>query len=176
MAYYALLGMGCWLVEMTVYLRYFGPLRSKYYRDAELIHGKIRKQNDSTIFWKPVAVIVFCPIFEEFIFRGPILLLVQHNQMVLSLMGTLIMGAIFGILHKYEDLGFYGDNTKAYYCHYDCLAIAFGGLCLGLITIVGVSLWPAIIAHGLWNGNLFLEQHSQKYNRVVNRYTMLLQR
>lgn len=177
MAYqYALLGIGCWLVEITIYLRYFKPLSSKYYRDMELVHGKIRKQSDSTVLWESLGVTVLYPIIEEFIFRGPILLLVQHDQIVLSLTGSLIGGVIFGIIHKYENLGFYDDGTEAYYCHYDCLAIAFGGLCLGLITIVGISLWPAIIAHSLWNGNVFLIKHSQKYGRVTNRYVMLVRR
>lgn len=177
MAYqYVLLGMGCWLFEMTVYLRYFKPLRSKYYKEAELIYGKIRKQSDSTVFWEFFGIIVFCPIFEEFIFRGPILLLVQHDQIILSLVALLIGGAVFGILHKYESLGLYDNGTKAYYCNVDCLVIAFSGLCLGLIAIIGASLWPAIIAHSLWNGSIFLREHSQKYDRIVNGYAMLLQR
>lgn len=173
---YILLGMGCWLVGMVVYARYFEPLRNGYCKNMESVHGKIVYDNDSSTFSSFIFPIIFAPIFEEFIFRGPILLLIQYNQVMWSLIVSLILGAIFGIAHKYESLGYYNDGTKSYYCNTDLLSIAFGGLSYGLITIIGTSLWPAIIAHGLWNGGVFLENNNPKYSRFIHKCNMLLQR
>ncbi|PIR42084.1 MAG: hypothetical protein COV30_00325 [Candidatus Yanofskybacteria bacterium CG10_big_fil_rev_8_21_14_0_10_37_15] len=133
----------------------------------ELIHGKFKNKNYST--FQKVLIFLFSfvtvPICEELIFRGPILLLIQHDQLALSLAGTLILGSFFGVLHKDRD-----------YSWLDCLFIAFAGICLGLITIASVSLYPAIIAHSFHNGDAFLQTYNQNYRRIKNKYATLVQR
>ena len=173
---YILWGIGYWLIDMVIYLRYFGPLKSGYYQNVESIQDEFREQHSSTLLWEFIGLVVFYPFGEELIFRGPILLLVQHNQMIWALVATFVGGAIFGIIHKFEDLDPYTNRTKVCYSNMICLSIALSGVGYGLLTIIKVSLWPSIIAHSLWNSNVLLIHYSEKYDNFIVRLSILLQR
>ncbi|MGF1600125.1 MAG: lysostaphin resistance A-like protein [Acidimicrobiales bacterium] len=95
--------------------------------------------------WLPVvvaAVVLGAPLAEEFFFRGLVLRAIEKRAgPVVAVIGST---AVFTLPH-YVGAGL--DGTLVLFA-----AIGTVGLVLGTVTVVVGRLWPAIIAHMLFNG------------------------
>lgn len=84
------------------------------------------------------GIVIGAPVFEELVFRG--FLTTSFNQTRLGLRGSAVLSSlVWTLLHAS-----YGGGLLA--------ALFLFGLLLSTLTWQSKSIWPAIIAHGIWNG------------------------
>ena len=90
------------------------------------------------------------PIAEETFFRGPVLLILVNEGVIVALVAALFFGVLFGLIHRLNKRE-YEDGEKIACPWLVVYQVMFGGVLLGLLVIVTSSLFPAIIFHSLWN-------------------------
>lgn len=84
------------------------------------------------------GIVIGAPVFEELMFRG--FLSTSFNQTRLGIRGSAAVSSlIWTLLHAS-----YGGGLLT--------ALFLFGLLLSTLTRQSKSIWPAIIAHGIWNG------------------------
>ena len=115
--------------------------------DGSNLEGITDQINDDPSLKVPLFVMLFvlagivAPITEELLFRGAILRgLLSRYSIVPAL---LIQGAIFGAAHLTPDQGWGNISLLA--------TLAVVGIGLGVLTWATGRLWPATLAHALFN-------------------------
>ena len=138
-----ILGSMWWLIDLVTYIDIFVP---EVKRTLEALE---RTMSDGYITL--IAVCLIAPFLEEMLFRGIILRgFLSHYSPRKSI---IVSALIFGVVH----LNLYQ------------LPVAFIlGCFLGWIYYLSRSLWPAILAHALYNGGVYVQYiyNAEGYNSI----------
>lgn len=111
--------------------------------------GKVLKNGSA--FEKSIDffdIVVVSPSLEEFIFRGPILLLAQIN-LAAAFIVAIPLSIGFGFMHKLGEKS--GDNANGPMPNFMYWYISIYGFLFSTAVIISGSLWPAIFAHSASN-------------------------
>lgn len=129
--YFILLGIIVLLVGLTIVVETAFNIS----QDAGFTTDTLMSTTCPALLW--IAVVVFAPLFEEFLFRG--FLLVGFQQTRMGAVGAVTITAVgWTVLHfQYDWFGM--------------LSILVLGIVLGIVRIKTKSLWSTIFIHSLWN-------------------------
>lgn len=143
------------MVTVIDWLFWFGLLAKFFKRwsgKMSLQHGEIFRGDPPPLSW---SAIIIEPLIEEHIFRGPIWLLQKLKlPMIVLIFACIIFGYLFGLIHRISKICFtYGALNLPWMI---ILHISIAGTVYGLMVLLTHSLWPAILAHVLWNVSVYL--------------------
>lgn len=143
-------------VTVIDWLLWFGLLAKFFKRwlgKMSLQYGRVFDDGSPPPFSWLVVVVV--PIIEEHIFRGPIWLLQELKlPMAVLIFVCIVSGYLFGLIHKVNEIYFEYHILNLPWmitAHISIFSTAYG-----LMVIFTHSLWPAILAHALWNASVYL--------------------
>lgn len=133
-------------VHSVFVLRFLNHRFIEERRKRVALHGSAKDHSTG----KKILAVTMGPIIEEIGFRGPVLWFVLKEEYATAFWACIISAVLFSLVHlvsreKYE------DGTKLFMPKVVLVNAAFGGVLFGLTTIATGSLWPAILAHTIWN-------------------------
>ncbi len=121
-------------VTAAITIELFPALKTVEAAYAETIEKLLRPDELYLAVAGVIAVTVFAPVCEEFLFRGTLLPAQLRNEKIV--MAVIANGLLFGAFHM---------NPMSF------VPLSIVGMFLAHITIYTRSLWPAILAHATLN-------------------------
>jgi len=140
------------IFRWIIFLRFLYLPLIEHYKKMEELHGRPRKSSLFSYLKFFILGVIWGPVSEEILFRGPILYFLVNNSLGYALIFIPLTSLIFGAIH-YGQSGqvTYRDGIRDSYSKISVTSCIIGGFVYGFLTLLSYSLWPAIFTHILWN-------------------------
>ena len=169
LAVYLVVGVAVVVVNNFVVLRWFVREREEHRKrypstchdeaDKAILHGPLLPAIGAIIMSSLIV-----PVFEEYIFRWPVFMVVGEHGYVPAMALALLLSALFGWGHYKKKNGV---SNIPRIC---ILEYTLRGMTYCFAAILTQSLWPCIIGHVINNGRCdwaLLRQRQTKENRPL---------